>query len=672
MSTRLYYGYAGKILDVNLSTAQVRKKELDTEDVKKFLGGLGLGLKVLYDEVGPNIDPLSPDNVIIIATGPLTGTAAPTSARTEIITKSPLTGIIGAGNFGGCWGPRLKFAGFDAIIIRNASDEPVYLWIEDENAELRKAQHLWGKDCWETTNAITEILGDDISVLSIGQAGENLIRFACPVVDFHHAPGRSHAGCVMGAKKLKAIAVRGRKELSIADPREFKKAIKEVVKRIADYPERGERPRTGSSLLVRGAAESGLAPARNFQTGVLSPDSEIWKFPDSVEEHLTVGPEYCYHCPMAQYYGCDLTTNIKTGSYAGLEVGGVAFSLPGWEWGAKCGIKSYPGMWKCRELCQRYGMDQSGPIPFAMELFQRGIITKHDTEGLELEWGNEPAVMEMLRRIAYREGLGDVLAEGSVRAAQKIGRGANQYALTVKGMEIQYLDPRIAPLAMNLGTLVGPRGDDLKTIHAIYETFPEWARKAGWSKDEYLRWFVDWLDMFEDVKKKIFGIPPRLDALDPYASEGKAALTKWYGELSSIHNSLGVCLFAINCFSAIGPTHFAKLYSACTGWDTTSAEMMHTGERIFNLMKAYIVREGFTRKDDDWPARFYEEPLPEGPAKGAILSKDKINKILNEYYEVMGWDKDSGLPTKKKLLELGLEEVAGELESMGKLSNTSK
>lgn len=208
----MYYGYIGKILDVNLYTKQEVKKELDVEVARKFLGGLGLGSKILYDEVGPNVDPLSPDNIIIIATGPLTGTSAPTSGRTEIITKSPLTGIIGVGNFGGSFGVKLKRAGFDAVIIRNEGDRPVYLWIEDGHAELHNAEHLWGKDTWETADALKEELGNDISVLSIGQAGENLVKFACPVIDYHHAPGRSQAGCVMGAKKLKAIAVREQRE----------------------------------------------------------------------------------------------------------------------------------------------------------------------------------------------------------------------------------------------------------------------------------------------------------------------------------------------------------------------------------------------------------------------------------------------------------------------------
>lgn len=649
------------------------EKKLDVDIAKKFLGGLGFGVKVLYEEVRPNIDPLSPDNLIIIANGPLTATAAPTSGRTEIVTKSPLTGGIGTGNFGSWWGTRLKLSGFDAVIVRGKSDRPVYLWVEDGLVEVRSAEHLWGKDSWETIDTLKEELGDDISVLCIGQAGENLVRFACPVADYHHAPGRSHAGCVMGAKKLKAIAVRATKgTVAIAEPKQFKEAVKEIRERIASYPERGERLKTGSNYLNKGAAELGILPCRNFQTSVVPPESEIWNFPKSVEDYTTMGPEFGSNCPMSRYYGCNLVTTIKTGQYAGRELGGVFLSFDGWAWGSNCGIRSFPAMWKCRELCQRYGMDFSGPVAFAMELFQRGIITKEDTDGLELEWGNELAVMEMLRKIAYREGFGDILAEGSLRAAKKIGKGADRYTLTIKGKQVQYFDPRTRGYAKNLGMIVGPRGDDLNTTHGILETFPEWAKKAGWRKDEYVRWFVDWIDMFQEVKKKIFGIPPRPDALDSRAVEGKAALTKWHGEIASVYNSLDLCLFAANTFAAVGPTHFAKLYSACTGWHTPPSKIMKAGERIFNLMKAYIVREGFTRQDDDWPRRFYEEPLPEGPAKGGVLSEYDVTRLLDEYYELMGWDKDSGLPTKEKLVELGLEEVANELESMGKLANISR
>ncbi|MFC2105914.1 aldehyde ferredoxin oxidoreductase C-terminal domain-containing protein [Candidatus Bipolaricaulota bacterium] len=444
--------------------------------------------------------------------------------------------------------------------------------------------------------------------------------------------------------------------------------MKEATDRIAEYPERGLRMRAGSNYHTKDTADLEGAPARNFQTGIISQDSEIWDFPAAMEDHLTTDRgRYCYQCPMAEYYGCDLVARLTTGEYAGLEIGGVGFSLPGAEWGQKCGIASYPAMWKCRELCQRYGMDQAGPVPFAMELYEKGIITKADTDGLDLVWGNESAIMELLGRIAHRVGIGDVLAEGSARAAAKMGRDAGTCALTTKGMEVLF-DPRATKPARMLGYLVGPRGDDMNTTHAIYEAIPAWAKKAGWSRDRYVQWFVDWIDMFDEVKREVFGLPPRADALGDDTMQGRAALTKWHGEITSVFDSLGLCMMGANNFSAIGPTLFAKLYSGVTGWQTTAQEIMLTGERIFNLMKAYGVREGMTRASDVWPARFYEKPLTEGSARGTALSMDKVSRLLDEYYELMGWDKQSGLPTRRKLVELGLEEVADEFEYIGKLA----
>lgn len=658
----------GKILEINLSEKHVVAVDVDEEIIRDFIGGTGLGAKILYDEIGPNVDPLSPDNIVIIATGPLSGTSAPANGRTEAITKSPLTGIIGRGNFGGWWGPRLRRAGFQAVVVRGEADRPVYLWINEDRVEVRSAEHLWSKDTWETADALKGELGNEISVLSIGQAGENLVRFACPVADYDHAPGRSHTGYVMGAKKLKAIAVRGTREVPIANPKRFKEAVKDAVERVVSYPERGLRMSTGSNYLVRDAAKFEIVPARNFQTGVLPPDSDSWDLPESAQKHLIVEKGYYgYHCPYAKYYGCDLIAVVKEGPYAGLKVGGICFSYPGWEWGAKCGIKSFPAMWKCREICNRHGMDQATPIPFAMELFEKAIITKEDTDGLELSWGNESAIQQMIGKIARREGFGEVLAEGSVRAAHKIGKGAEKYALTIKGMEILATDPRTATWGANLGNLTCLRGgDDLDTTHGMYdEGMPGWAREAGWSEEEYLRWLVDWLDMPQEVKEQIFGSPPSIEFLRLDKLEGKAALVKWHGDYTATYNSLGLCLMPTNYSHAMGPTHFAELYSACTGLDITASEIMKKGEKIFNLMKAYIVREGLTRTDDDWPERFYQEPWPTGPLKGRVASKENINRVLDEYYELRGWDNKKGVPTKKKLVELGLDYVADELSTLG-------
>ena len=656
-------GYIGKILDVDLSAGQARTVEIEKEVMQNFLGGLGLGMKIFYDEVKPGVDPLSPENVLIVAPGRLSGTTAPTNGRTEVITKSPLTGILGRGNFGGWWGPRLKHAGFEAVVVRGKADSPVVIWINDDQVELKDAENLWGKDTFETADALKSELGDDISVLSIGQAGENQVKFACPVADCYHAPGRSHAGCVMGYKKLKAIAVRGTQDIPVAKPDLFKAAINEAVKRISSHPDRSEMP-TGGNHLVRGAAKAEILPGKNFQSGILDPDSEIWDLPESAEKHLKIEEGYYgYHCPYSKYKGCNLMAEVKEGPYAGLRMGGVCYSYPGWEWGAKLGIKSYPAMWKCRELSNRYGMDQATSIPFAMELFQKGIITTDDTGGLELTWGNESAIIQLIGQIARREGFGDILADGSVRAAKRIGGEAEKYPLAIKGLEVFVTNPRTAPPGASLGYLANIRGgDDLDCTHAAYdERVPTWAREAGWDEEKYLKWFVDWIDMPPELKREFFGDPPTVEFYNLDNLKGRSAWVKWCGDCASIYNSLGLCLLAINYSRMLGPTHFAKLYSAFSGQDLDVPGIMKVGERIFNLMKAYIVREGLSRKDDDWPERFYNEPWPSGPLKGRVASKEHTKRLLDEYYELRGWDVNKGVPTKQKLIELGLDYVADEL-----------
>ncbi|MFC1964965.1 aldehyde ferredoxin oxidoreductase family protein [Chloroflexota bacterium] len=661
-------GYTGRILNVNLSTRQSVAANLDAKVVQNFIGGIGLGVKILYDEVGPGVDALSADNIMVIAPGPLSGTDAPTSGRTNVVTKSPWTGIIGTGNFGGWWGPRLKFTGFEAIVVRGASDNPVYLWIDNGVAQIRKADHLWGKDTWQTTDALKKELGNDISVLAIGPAGENLVRFACPIADYDHAPGRSAAGCVMGAKKIKAIAVRGTEKVPVADPEKFSEAIKEAIERIDSYPERGDKPKIGSNVIVKPAAEIGVLPVRNFQQGVPAPSSDIWRWPELMMQNLKLQTEreYCYHCPLAKYLACNVRSDIKKGPHTGLDLGGVSFVTPPWKFGGEWGMESLAAMWKCRELCQRYGMDEFNNVGFALELFQRGIITKEDTGGIELNWGNDTAVLELLGRIAYRDGFGDILAEGTVSAAKKIGKGAEKYAMTVKGMDMLGEDPRSTAFGHLLGSTVGPRGDDMNTTHFIDETYDyaAWARKMGWSEEDYMRWYVDYLDIFDDVKGKIFGLPPRIESIRADTIEGKAELVVWEEKLHAVFDALGMCMLSASAWTAIGPTHYAKLYSACTGWQISPQELMNTGDRVSHLMKAYNVREGLTRKDDDWPERFYNEPLPDGLLKGALLSKEKLNKLLDDYYELRGWDKKKGVPTKRKLIELDLGYVADELSKL--------
>ena len=647
-----------KMLEVNLTTKDIQETQIDSSVVREFLGGLGVAIKYLYEETGPKTDPLSPNNVIVISAGLLSGTMAPTCGRTHLATKSPLTGILGIGNFGGYFGPRLRFAGFDAVIIRGQAASPVYLEIQNGKARLRDAETLWGKDSWETTDILKNELGEDASVLCIGPAGEQMVRFACPIADYDHAAGRSHAGCVLGAKRLKAITVKGNGTIPVADPDKFEKTVRQVLKRIKEYPERGGRLIAGSHAQVLQAAQRGTIVTGNFQSKALPEDSEIWQLPGSAAVTFSKKPgSYCFICPFSEIYGCDFQAEVKDGGFEGRKQGGVSFSHPSHEWGGKCGIKDYTSMWKCRELVQRYGMDQVTPIPFAMELYEKKIISQEDLNGIDLKYGNKEAVYAMLEKIAYREGFGNILAEGVERAARMIGKEAQELAITLKGMPPLSSDPRVSSPTVTLGSITNPRGgDDLLSTHALSETMPSWARSMGWNEELYLKWWVNYLDMFPEVKKQIFGSPPNVESLKPSHFQGTAAQVKWYGDLVAVYDSLGECMFSGTYGGVLGPTLLSKMYQAYTGLRMTPRELMRCGERIQNLMRLYINREGITRKQDDVPDRFYKEPLFRGAIQESVVKKELINKLLDEFYELRGWDKETGIPTREKTNELGLEQ----------------
>ena len=650
----MHYGY-GKILDVDLTTRRIVTKEIEPHFAERYLGGMGFSCKILYDEVGPEVDPLGPENIVIFANGPLTGTRTPCSGRTEITTKSPLTGHIGTGNTGGLWGARLKRAGFDIIIVRGQSKKPLYVWIDDNVVEIRDAAHLWGKDTKETTEAIKKEVAPSqpskISVLAIGQAGENLVKYACPVNDMHHVAARSGAGSVMGAKRLKAIAVRGTGSVPIAKPLEFRKVVKEARERLLTADRATRVPGAPPDIRIKDLKE-GCLPAKNFQTGILPQWAETRSA--AVAQKYVAGKEgTCYRCPIS----CFNLVEVNEGKYAGTRVG--RGTMPGvvFNFGAMCAIENLPAIWKCKELCQRFGMDYESAgasIAFAMELYQRGLLTREDTDGLELNWGNEDAAVQLLEKIAHREGFGNLLAEGTLKAARAIGKGADQYALTVKGLEMAMMpDPRAgARIGWISGLLTNPRGgDNVKNTHFYAEKYNP-------------NWWVDQFDMFEEVKKIVYGMPPEEIS---HTWQGKAIMCRWFEDLYSLCNALGFCFFTTGSKLAWGPGYISRLYSACTGRDTTPEEMVKLGERVFTLFKAYTIREGLNRKDDALPEKFFEEPLPEGPARGRVLSREDIEGFLDEYYDLRGWDKKTGLPFAEKFNTLGLRKIGADLKARGKL-----
>jgi aldehyde:ferredoxin oxidoreductase len=630
-----FTGY-GKWLDIDLGSGKIERRDIDQAYARKYLGGMGFSCQALFAEVGPAVDPLDPENIIIFAPGVLTGSGAPGGSRTEITTKHPETGNIGTGNTGGSWGAMLKRSGFDAITVRNNSSKPVYLCIEDDKVEIKDAAYLWGQDSRVTTDILRQEISQGASVLTIGPAGEHLVKFSCPINDYHHVSGRCGAGAVMGSKKLKAIVVRATgSSCQPARPAEFEQAVKEARKHLIA---------ADKAFWATGPHVPPYTLANTRMDGKDSLSQE------TVQKYVTHRGVSCYGCPVNCYNG---VAEVKEGKYAGLSMTNAQRPAIIGLFGGICGIDNLPAVWKCKDLCNQYGIDfysAAGVVGFAIELFQQGLITTRDTDGLDLIWGNEDAIIQTLDRIAYRQGFGDILANGSEQAAEKIGKGAEKYLVTLKGMESGGHDPRIqAKRNLSwafLGNLTNPRGPDVikSTHHHANQYNPNW--------------WADQFDIFEDIKEKIYGIPP-VELVKSW--DGQAQMYKWFEDLHSLVDAAGLCFVTSHMRIAFGPNYISRLYSAFTGLDISPQEMMQTAERLFTLFKSYAVRQGLNRKDDNWPEKFYQEPVADGPHKGAILNREAVDKLLDGYYTIRGWDLKTGTPTRKKLIELGLDKAANDI-----------
>ncbi|MCX6655205.1 MAG: hypothetical protein NTY03_08800 [Candidatus Bathyarchaeota archaeon] len=618
-----------RLLVVDLSTNKTYIEPIEPKILHKFYGGLGLNTWLLYNHTGPKTDPLGPDNIVLISPGILTGTNAPASPRVEVTTKSPLTGLIGTGNAGGHWGPKLKKAGISSIMIKGSSTQPVSLVINEGEVGFRPAGTLWGKDTFESTDELVKELGSDYSIMAIGPAGENLVKFAAPVFDKQHIPGRCHAGAVLGSKKLKAIAVKGTASLEPHDPQAFGNALTYCESRIRSYPGWKARAKVGSMGTI-GMTKEGV-------------DYEKFVVP-----YLKRGAPgiYC-PCMMESLYGCSLQTDIKEGPYAGTEVACAGLTL--YSGTASRYEVSLPAAYRVREMCQRYGMDMFGPYSYAIKLHEKGIITTNEM-GLKLALGDDEALMKLLRMVAYREGIGDLLAEGSVATSKALEGEAPKYVQTVKGLELISWDPwtRLrGNVFTSLSILTNPRGgDDLKGTHAVsnYPGLAIWAQKLCITMEEYSKWLLDWLDMPPEFKRQVFGDPPNISEPD------QVLMTIWYNNLTSVYNSLGLCMFACSAAEALGPTCMAMLYSAATGIETTPEDIMRTGEMVFNLMRLYVTREGVRKADDLWPNSFYDDD----PITGTRFSAAETKNNLERYYKLRGWDVETGKPLAQTLLRLGL------------------
>jgi aldehyde:ferredoxin oxidoreductase len=659
--------YINTIAHIELERRRVEFEEIIPSLIRKWGGGSGLASWRLYEEIKPQTQALGPDNVIWITGGPMTGTVAPSSGRLEVVNKSAVNGLLGHSNTGGKFGARLKHAGLDGLVLRGESHDPVYLLVRQDGIAFCDASHLWGKDIWETENQIGIELDDPklkrIKIMAIGPAGENQVRFACPINERYHAAARGGAGAVLGAKKVKAIVVDAKNAAPFIS-RAFQDAAARATQKIKDNATCQNYRQYGSSNVSDYWDEIGCFSGHNYQFGAL-PRWRETRGTEQMKSFVTKPEGSCYRCPMP----CFNQVHVPQGKYKGLKITSGTFVQSVIAFGAKCGLESLPAIWKCKEICHRLGMDfdsASGVIAFAMELFEKQLLTLKDTDGLKLTWGNDEAVTQLLWRIAHRKGLGEILAEGSERASKIFGADTAPYVMTIKGLEMISSDVRSAPRGWSLGSLTNSRGgDNLPGSHmkgdslpALHLLRPE--NRAEW--EAFSDKFVSGIDMFEDMKAAIYGQPP---LVNPFTYRGKGLMTKWFEDLLYGVNALGLCTFPADKL-ALGPTTYADLLSSYLAEEISPHEYMQIGERIFNIQRLFVIREGISRNDDIWPDRFFKEKLPQGPAQGGeVVARKTIDRVLDKYYDARGWEKASGRPSLQTLARLGLARTGHDPEFIG-------
>jgi aldehyde:ferredoxin oxidoreductase len=651
------FAIAGKILHVDLSKAKIWTESVPEEWIHKFIGSRGVNAKILWDTMGSGIDPLGPENTLIFGTGTLSGTFAPTSGRTTVTCKSPTTHLYLKTNVGGHWGTELKFAGYDYLVVHGAATTPVYLWIDDGKVEIRDARHLWGKDVRETTSLLHEETGDPATqVAVIGQGGENLVYFAAIMVSVYNAAARGGAGAVMGSKKLKAVAVRGHGSVKVADGKEFYRSCHVAIKNSYEDATAKFAHLYGTAGSVPMVNEARAFPAYNFRRGYIEGAEKIGGPYLAESKYLKrrLGCNACIFC-------CHRYCEITEGKYAGCYTGGPEYETIS-ALGAGCGSIDLEVVIKANELCNIYGLDTISAgnlIQWAMEGYEKKIFTERQLEGLRLEWGNGEAIVEMVRRIAHRQGLGNILADGVKRAAEKIGHGSEQWAIQAKGLEQSRVETRAA-FGYALAFAVNPRGPD----HLHSETIAEFGTRPGGRR----------------LIKKITGDEKYAN---PRLIEKRADIVRWHEDCFAATDSLGLCAFINTSRFGVDPQQMADMFSAAIGKRVTEEELMNAGRRILTLEKCFNVREGATRADDVLPWRLMNEPL-ESLARGQDVTKSiegktdgddftpinspaMLNRMLDEYYELHNWDKQTSWPYRDTLEKLGLKEVIPQLESKGKI-----
>lgn len=601
-----YFGYTGKRLDIDLLTSTWTVTKLSTEVLSRYIGGKGLAVRIIYDEVEPGCDPLSPQNYLVFATGPLTGTLAPLSGRMIVGTKSPLTGIWVDSNAGGFLGPELKRAGYDVVVIKGKSPIPVNILIEDGEISFTSAYRLWGLDSEETHNLLKTEYGEDYRVACIGPAGEQMIPISSIITEMRSF-GRCGVGAVMGSKNLKALIVHGTQTLKIYDPDAFMRINQEAYNELATHPDTGGgRQRYGSNVIYSAMNELGVHPVKNFQSSVNEHAQELSE--DRMLEDLVEKDKACFGCPVA----CSKFSKVKKGKYKGEYTEGPEYENT-WAFGAQCGNGDYGAVVAAEHLCDMYGIDSisaGNAIGFAMECVQRGIISKAEI-GYDLGFGNTDSMIQMLHQIGKGEGVGRVLGLGTKAAAEIFGQGSDVFAMHVKGLELPAYDPRAA-YAMGLAYATSDRGGC------------------------HLR---SWPIAAEGLQHN--------GRIDPFSTEFKSEFVKNEQDLISVVDSIGMCQFAM---SALTPRHVVRLMYSITGLESFKdiEDVLESGERIYNLTRLFNLREGV--EPDTLPPRLLDEEMPDGPARG---NRTPLKEMLQEYYFIRGWN-EKGDPGQVKLAQLSL------------------
>jgi aldehyde:ferredoxin oxidoreductase len=628
------------MLKVDLDEEKIVQEPTPLDLAEKYLGGAGLGAYFLYQQVPTQIKADTPENLVILGTGPLNGTLMPCSGRLEATILSPVTGIFADSNSGGDFAPELKFAGYDMVFITGKAKRPTYLWIDGEKVELKDATHLMGKTTWEVDELLRKELGDwRIKTALVGPAAQKGVLYGCLVINKYRTCGKTGVGSVLAQKNLVGIAVRGRNGVSLHDPTSFEAQCEKILTSIKSSDGYPSYSKLGTYGVADVYQETGRMPWKNHQEGEVP--KELYKniCSDNFVKNFKVRDIACFNCPVH----CSHWFEVKEGRYGG-EKGEKPELVALMAFAALLGCHDLGAVLHYQNECNRYGIDMmecGNTLALAFEAYQRGLISAKDTDGIPLEWGNLDSLEKIFEKIVNFEGFGKVLGLGVKRAAEQIGKGADQFAIEVKGYGMSLVEIRNAPHWGLAFATASRGGDHLKALPFVVGYHPQ---------------------MFKDL----FGDQPPEELTSLLEINGKGKMVAWFENYNAVLDSLGLCKLAYK-IGWIHPMDLAPALSFATGISYDFQKLLECGERICNVEKAFNARLGLTRKDDTVPRRFLEEPLSTGPRKGEHLGS-VLPKMLDDYYEARGWDKETGLPTRSKLESLGLKEIADELESMGRLA----